>query len=257
MLARVAALTTGLAMGASAAHADQSAEELAKKLSNPVSGLISVPFQSNVDFGSGDGSGSRFLLNVQPVVPISLSDRWNLISRTIVPIVHQHEIFDGSGNQTGLGDVTQSFFFSPKEQGPLGITWGAGPVLLLDTATDDLLGGDNWGAGPTLVLLRQHGGWTYGALLNHIWGFATDENRERTSTTNWKTGFGVTLSSESTHDWRAHQWTVPINVVASQVLKIGPQRVSVQLGVRCYAEKPDGGPDWGLRLGVVLLYPPG
>jgi hypothetical protein len=100
-------------------------------------------------------------------------------------------------------------------------------------------------------------------LANHVWGFASDEDRQHVSATflqpflahNWPSGFGLTLNTESSYDWRGNQWTVPINVVASQVLKIGPQRVQLALGGRYYAEAPEFGPDWGVRAVITLLFP--
>ena len=140
---------------APAASADDAAA-LAQKLSNPVSSLISVPFQFNYDARIGPlKDGERLTINVQPVIPFSISKDWNLVSRTIVPIVWQSDIFPGSGNQFGLGDTVQSFFFTPKQA--KGIIWGAGPVILLPTGTDQLLSGHKWGVGPTAVVLKQAG----------------------------------------------------------------------------------------------------
>jgi len=248
-------------------ESDQAAE-LAKQLSNPVASLISVPFQANYDFDIGPtGNGSRFTLNIQPVIPIPISKDWNLIVRTIMPIISQHDVFYPSlpqdRTQSGLGDITQSFFFSPKLPGPGGIIWGLGPVVLYPSATDDLLGGEKWGLGPTLVLLKQDKGWTFGVLANQIWSIAGNDNRQNISatflqpfvnyTTKTHTTFGV--DTESTYDWKDSQWTVPINAFVSQILKIGKQPVSIQLGVRYYADGPSGAPDWGVRLNFTLLFP--
>jgi len=133
--------------------------DLALELSNPIANLISVPFQFNYDSNIGaNRDGDRALLNVQPVIPFSLNDDWHVISRTIVPVILQDDIFPSAGNQFGLGDTVQSLFLSPVNIGPSGIIWGAGPVFLLPTGTDDLLSGKKWGAGPTAVVLRQTGG---------------------------------------------------------------------------------------------------
>ena len=139
-------------------------EELAKKLANPVAALISVPFQLNYDqdIGAARG-GERWLLNIQPVLPVDLNQEWNLISRTILPVVWQDEIVPGAGSQSGIGDIVQSVFFSPKAPTAGGWIWGVGPVLLLPTGSDDLLSAKKWGAGPTGVVLKQEGPWTYGA----------------------------------------------------------------------------------------------
>jgi len=237
------------------------ADELAKKLSNPVAALISVPFQYNYDETYGD-DGYRHTLNIQPVAPFSISEHWNVISRTILPVIYQKDVVPGT-DQAGLGDVTQSFFFSPKQPGKSGLIWGIGPALLLPTGTDDL-GADTWGAGPTVVLLKQDHRWTYGALINHIADVGgVGSHRADISSTfvqpflsrAFSGGRTLTFNLESTYDWKANQWTVPLNIGYSKISKLGSQMISYQGGVRAYLEKPDGGPDWGLRFNVTLLYP--
>ena len=168
--------------GGRSAPAPGDSSELAKKLSNPVADLISVPFQLNYDEGFGPKDGGRFTLNVQPVVPLTLTDNWNLIVRTIVPIIYQESIADGVDSDFGLGDTVQSFFFSPKE--PVG-GWilGAGPVALWPTGTEPRLRSESLGFGPTAVALRQTKGWTYGALANHLWSVTNSADHEQVNAT--------------------------------------------------------------------------
>jgi hypothetical protein len=136
---------------------------LAQELSNPVADLISVPFQMNYDCGIGPlDDGWKLQTNIQPVVPFSINDNLNLITRTIMPVIYQDDIFPGAGSQFGLGDINMSLFFSPKKPTSGGLIWGAGPVLLFPTATESLLGGKKWGAGPALVALTMRGQWTMG-----------------------------------------------------------------------------------------------
>ena len=241
------------------------ATELAKKLSNPISALISLPIQANYDRGSGpDGDGSVWRINIQPVIPFSLSEEWNLISRTIIPIVDQEDLpVQGSG-KSGLTDIVQSLFFSPKDPSENGWIWGAGPVFLLPTASDDALGSEKWGTGPTAVVLKQVGSWTIGGLGNHIWSIAGEDDRTDINATFLQpfvsyvtpTKTTLALNVESTYDWEANMWSVPVNLTAMQMLKIGSQMMQVGGGVRYWADSPDNGPDgWAARIQLTFLFP--
>ena len=265
----------------SQAEADE-ADQLAKKLNNPISSLISVPFQANEDWGYGpSGNGYKFTLNIQPVIPISISKDWNVIVRTILPIVSQHDLFfvpnlpkdspfqPQNRSQDGLSDTLQSFFFSPKNPGPFGLIWGLGPALLYPTGTHPFLGTGTFSLGPTFVVLKQDGPWTVGALMNQIWSVAIEEHRKTVSqmfvqpfvsyTNKMHTTFFV--NTETTADWNASsengKWTVPINFGLSQILKIGKQPISLQIGGRYYADTPRYGPTWGARFTFTLLFPEG
>jgi hypothetical protein len=246
-----------------AATDDQKAQaaELAKKLANPVASLISVPIQNNWDFGIGPANAMRYTANIQPVIPFSLNTNWNLITRTILPVIYAESPVVGGSSKSGLGDTVESLFFSPKAPTSGGWIWGAGPALLFPTATDSALGTGKWGAGPTGILLKQDGGWTYGVLANHLWDYAGWGSSQVNATflqpfvsyrTKTYTTFG--LNTESTYDWANSQWTVPLNATVSQLLKIGGKPVQFTLGARYYADKPNGGPDWGLRFAVTFLF---
>lgn len=244
------------------AESSSGSAELAKKLSNPVADLISIPLQFNYDEGVGPSDAGLWRLNVQPVIPMTLNADWNLISRTILPVIYQESPAPGLDDEFGLGDTVQSFFFSPKEPTG-GWIWGVGPVFNFPTATDTALGSGQWGVGPTAVVLKQESGWTYGVLANHLWSFAGDSDRESLNVTflqpflayTFKTATTVTLNTESTYDWNDSEWTVPLNLMVSQVLRLGKLPVSVGLGGRWYADSPDGGPEWGARFVFTVLLP--
>jgi hypothetical protein len=235
--------------------------EIAKQLQNPLANLISVPFQSNFDFGGGpNDDGFRYLLNIQPVIPFGLNDDWNLITRTIIPVVKQQDMV-GAASQAGLGDIAQTLYFSPARPGSL--IWGVGPVLLYPTATDNLLGAEKWGAGPSVVLLKQENGWTKWILANHIWSFAGDDSRDDVNMTYANPGIAYqtkslttyVMQAEPVYDWKHEQWTVPVMAGVTQLIKFGRLPVQIGLQLRYYAEKPDGGPDWGLRIPITFVFP--
>ena len=241
------------------------AQDIAKKLANPISALISLPMQLNYAQGYGaNDDGEQYLLNVQPVIPISLNDEWNVISRTILPIVRRDDIPTGSDVQNGIGDIVQSLFFSPKEPTQSGWIWGVGPVFMFPSGTNDL-SIEKWSAGPTAVALKQDGPWTYGGLANHIWSVGgSDDVIEDISQSfiqpfvSYSTpkGLTYTVMTESTYDWEGEQWSVPIHLVATQLGKIGNQMISYGGGIHYWAESPEGGPEgFGVRLVFTLLWP--
>lgn len=246
----------------------QDAAELAKQLSNPIASLVSVPIQFNYDTNLGpQDEGDQFKLTIQPVIPVSLNEKWNLISRTIIPVTYQDDVVQGRGSDFGLGDITPAFWFSPKAPTSGGLIWGVGPQFLLPTATEDMLGAKKWGAGPTVILLKQQGQWTYGALAGHTWSFAGTDSRSDVNLSNiqpfishtWPSAITVSANIEATYNFESangQEWSLPVNLTVSKVLRSGKQLMSIKGGIRYWAESPDGGAeDWGFRLELALLFP--
>lgn len=245
-------------------HAE-SDSELAQELTNPVANLVSIPVQMNFDdeLGVGD-DGSKLTTNVQPVIPFDLSEDWNLITRTILPVIYQDDVFPGTGSQFGLGDINLSLFFSPKQPTAGGLIWGAGPVLLFPTATNSKLGAEKWGAGPAGVVISMRGPWTVGALANHVWSFAGDDDRSDISSSfiqpfvsyTWPSAWTVSVTSESTYNWKSEKWAVPVNVSVAKLVRFGRLPVSLTAGTGYWLESPRGAPEGvRYRLAATLILP--
>ena len=237
---------------------------LAKAAQNPVADLISVPFQNNTNFGIGPYNRDQDVLNIQPVIPLHLTKNWNLITRTILPVVWQPDASKPSQGWYGLGDLNPSLFLSPRNPGKL--IWGVGPAIVLPTATADQLGQGKVSAGPAVVVLTTPGHWVIGALANNVWSFAGSGSRPPVNqfllqyflNYNMKHGWYVTLQPIITADWRAsngNSWTVPFGGGVGRIMKIGFQPVNISGQFYGNAAYPNGGSPWSMRLQIALLYP--
>lgn len=247
--------------------------ELARKTQNPISSMISLPFENNWNLTNGQDDATQYVLQVQPVVPISISTGWNLITRPIIPIISQPEkaqipltrIVTTTRERTwGIGDVNLSFFLSPKSEGSF--TWGAGPVFLLPLASDASLGAEKWGAGPTAVGLYQAGKFSVGMLAGHIWSFGGTSKRDDVNLTylqpfvNYNLGDGWYLTSSPiiSANWEAkssQQWTVPLGAGFGKIFSVGNQRLNAKLASYYVVERPDGAANLQIQLTLQFLFP--
>ena len=247
---------------------DASTEELQRATQNPVASLISVPFQNNTDLNFGPFARDKNTLNVQPVMPMKLSENWNLIARIITPLLFQPDVSQAHLGTFGLGDIQPTFFLSPAKPHPL--TWGAGPALLLPTATDDTLGTGKWAAGPAVVALLQPGKWTLGVLVSNLWSFTGSRSRSDVNTMslqyfvnyNLQNGWYVTSSPILSANWTAtagNIWLVPLGGGFGRIFRIGRQPVNGSVSAYYNVVRPDAtpSPTWQLRVQIALLYPRG
>jgi hypothetical protein len=250
--------------------AGKSTTELAKEIQNPIADLISFPFQNNTNFNYGPLKGTQDILNIQPVIPIHLSEDWNLITRTIFPLTWQPALAPGASSTFGLGNVNLSLFLSPKATFH-GIIWGVGPVIVPPIATSGKVGSNIWGAGPTAVALRMDGPWVYGALVNNVWSFAGTARPGGVGNAynsfllqpfvnyNFGEGWYVNSAPILTSNWLApasQQWIVPIGAGAGRVIELFDKLpVNLYLGAYYNAVHPSQtGPSWQLRSQLTFIF---
>jgi len=238
--------------------------ELAKQTQNPVADLISIPFQNNMNFGLEPNHRTQNILNIQPVIPFNLSDNWNLITRTIMPIIKQPDLRTTSDDTWGLEDINISLFLSPAKKG---LIWGLGPVLQFPTGTDEVLSSRKWAAGPAGVGLFMHGPWVIGLLANNLWSYAGNNDRKDVSqflaqyfvNYNLPDAWYLTSSPIITANWEAegngNKWTAPVGGGFGKVFRIGKLPFNGNVSAFANVVRPDAGPDWAFRIQLALLLP--
>jgi hypothetical protein len=246
---------------------ENSAAALAKAAQNPVASMISVPMQLNLNFDTGPEDDVQMILNLQPVLPISLNDTWNLITRTIIPVISQPDFGVYPKRENGIGDMQFSTFLSPKAlKGDW--VWGVGAIAQFDTATDDRLGQGAWGIGPTAVFLKLGNPWVVGALVNNVWSVSEDAGRSEVNqfllqpfiNYNFPSSPGryLTFAPVITANWEAEsgqKWLVPIGLGIGQITRLGKQPVNLQASFYTNVVRPDAAPGWQVRLQLQLMFP--
>jgi hypothetical protein len=265
----VAVLAVAILCAAAAPASAQeklSATELAKLAQNPVGNLISLPFQNNTNLNFGPEKGTQNILNIQPVIPIEVTPDWNVITRTILPVIWNPSLGPNDSSTTGTGDTTFTAFLSPAKPGKL--IWGAGPVVQIPTNSNAELGNKNWGLGPSFVVLHLDKGdpWVYGVLVNNVWSLSSDERGGSYNNGliqpfvnyNFKEGFYLISSPIATVNWKAdsgNKWTVPIGGGVGKIFHFGRLPVNTQLSAYYNVERPDNAANWQIRFQVQLMFP--
>jgi hypothetical protein len=245
---------------------ESSKADLQKQIQNPVADLISVPFQNNIGYNIGTFDRSSWILNIQPVVPIHITDNWMIVTRTIIPFVYQPDVQAMGGSTSGMGDINPTVFLAPLNPGKF--IWGVGPTFLFPTATQTLIGTGKWGIGPSVVGLFQDKHWTVGALANNIWSYAGDSNRSSINqfllqyfvTYNLHHEWYVTSSPIITANWKASSgdvWTVPFGGGFGKIVRLGKLPLNAQLQAFADPIRPETppAPTWEVRFQVAFLFP--
>jgi hypothetical protein len=251
---------------------DKAAEDLAKAAQNPVADMISLPLQLNTTFNYGlqdlQKRDTQYVLNIQPVVPFHLNADWNLITRTILPVVSQPLPLGSSSPITGIANLQETLFFSPAK--PSKVIWGLGPVFQLPTSSNHVLGSSKWSGGPSFVILTMPGHWVVGCLAQNVWSFAGPSSAPDVNqflfqyfiNYNFKHGWYLTSAPINTADWtqplNKDKWTVPLGIGGGKIMRWGKQPVNLSLQYYNNIVRPTGNVPSGtyqIRFQVQFLFP--
>lgn len=274
-LFRLVLLTAALMLGAGQGNADEQDADgnLAAQAQNPIANLISLPFEQSTGFGVGPENGTVGSITAKPVIPFGLTEDWNVITRTIIPVIRVPGSVEGlgilpegegSGTSFGLGDINTTAWISPSEAGK--VIWGIGPSMTVPTATDSLLGTQKLSLGPSIVVLVQPEDLTVGLLSRQLWSVAGKDNRTDVNqfllqpilTRNLWEGWYLNSSPVMTADFNADEgdvWTVPVGGGFGKIFRIGNQPVNAKVTSYYNVLRPTNGPDWSLNFQLTFLFP--
>jgi hypothetical protein len=266
-MSKIWVISVSILLAASGAcKADNDVANQAKQAQNPIADLISVPFQNNTNLNAGPERETQNDLNIQPVIPMAISPDWNVITRTILPVISEPPLSQYGSRTNGIGDVLFSAFFSPRTSH--GWIWGAGPAIQIPTHSDTLLGNNDWGLGPTFVVLHLEAGspWVYGVLVNNVWSVSSSRSSHAYNDgvmqpfVNYNLGHGLYLVSSPilTVNWKAaggQEWTVPVGGGLGKIAHLGKVPVNLQLSGYYNAVRPTEGSNWQVRTQVQFLFP--
>jgi hypothetical protein len=237
-------------------------QDLAKSVHNPFEDFVKVPLQATTGFSIGPNHNAGEALNVQPLIPFPLNSEWDLIARPSVSATYQ----PSPNEQYGLNDLQAAFFLTPRAASEW--IWGVGPMFQFPTATSDELGTGRWAAGPTMALLYDSGPWFGGVLTYQLMSFAGDRGRGSVNQTyiepqisyNFESGWYADIDPPMTFDWTAdaaNGWTVPIGADVGDAFNVGSHAMSLQVGAYDLAKRPQGAPQWIIRIQLMALFPTG
>jgi hypothetical protein len=248
------------------AKTEQESSDIAKTAENPIAHVISEPLENDFYPQTGINKENEYVLEMKPVVPIPLSRDWNLITRTIIPVIQTPELVPGINGTSGLGDIQESLFFSPTKVGLGGIIWGAGPAISAPTATEPIYGTGKTSIGPTLVVLKSQGPWLFGSLAQNLWSVEAGP-KERPAVNqmllqpfvnyNLPHKWYLTSSPIITANWKLDdgRWLVPVGGGVGKIVRFGKVPVNVYGQFFGNAEYPNGTSKWSARFQMQFLFP--
>jgi hypothetical protein len=260
----ISVLYRGVVPACAQESSEHGTSEIAKQAQNPIASMISVPFENDFNPHTGINKEDSYVLQFKPVVPFKLSNDWNLITRTVVPVIQVPELAPGVNGTTGLGDVQTSLFFSPTKVGK--VIWGAGPVISFPTATEDIFGTKKVSMGPTAVVLSIQGHWLFGTLVQNLFSVAGLSARPDVNQMlmqpfvnyNMRHGWYLTSSPVITSNWEVssnNRWTVPVGGGAGKIVHFGKRPVNAYAQLFRNVERPDGTTSWSARFSMTFLFP--
>jgi len=257
-------MTIALCSPAPAIAGDESS--VLKTAKNPFPNETNVQFIYDANLGVGAHDKTQHVLTVQPLIPFSINEDWNLITRTIAPVISQPPAAAGEGWINGPGDVQISAFLSPAKGD--NFVWGVGPVFQIPTATNDGLGQGKWAAGPTAAALWFGEQWSFGGLINNVWSFAGDHARPAVNQMQFQPQINYNFKSNPdrylsfspviTANWKesgGERWTVPVSLGIGQLVKIGKQSVNFQATAFYNVVKPSDTGSWTFEVLAQFIFP--
>ena len=242
-----------------------SARELAKGITNPVSDVWSLQFQfNNVRLENEEWVNTLYF---QPVMPVSLTEDWNLITRPVITVYNSVPYPTATGDierTTTFGDTILAQVLSPANTEPW--IFGVGPTWIFPTAGSDFTGQGKWQVGPAVGAGYITDEFMIAALAQQWWSFEGDEDRPDTSQLNllplvykyFDDGWSVGYSGNILADWKAPDddvWTVPLGLSVGKVVKLGQLPVQFQIAAQYFPIKPDGGPEWNFQFQITPVIP--